>query len=150
MLGCRTIPSKPSFLCLSPLHQQPVCHNSAMTFLLYLLLQFPKSSPQDSFAWVEKSKAVHGQLRTCPRVPHPGACLEPAAEGFCGRHPWAGAGIKAAIWRSPSLAVTHLELLAESELDLTSEKPSHAIQLWILRDCSFEEANMCMCLNTQM
>ena len=150
MLGCRTIPSKPSLLCMSPLHQQPVCRNSAMIFLLYLLFQIPESSLQGSFAWIEKKKAVHSQLRTCRHVLHPRACLESAAEGFCGLHPRAGPGIRAAIQRSPSLAVTHLELLAESELDLTSENPSHAIQLWILRDYSFEGPNTCMCLNMQM
>lgn len=49
-----------------------------------------------------------------------------AVKGFCGLPPWADPDIRAAIWRIPSLAVTHLELLAESELDLTSENLSPA------------------------
>ena len=150
MLRCRTIPSKPSFLCLSPLHQQPVHHNSAMIFLLLLLHQIPKSSLSGGFGWVEKSKALHGQLRTCRHVLHPGVCLESAAEGFCGLHPQAGPGIKAAVCRSPRLAVPHLELLAQSELDLIPGNTNHAVPLWSLGDYSFEGANRCTCLNMQM
>lgn len=81
-------------------------------------------------------------------MPHPVAHLDPASGGFCGLHPQAGPAVEAVIRRSPSLAVAHLELLAESELDLTSENPSCAVQLWILRDYSFDGANMC--LNMQM
>ena len=96
---------------------------------------------------VEKRKAACGQLRVCPCVLRPGARLEPAPEGFCRLQPRAAPAVEVAIWRSLSAAVACLELLAESELDLTSENPICAVQQWILRDCSFEGANTCMCLN---
>lgn len=102
--------------------------------------QFGRGRQEQSCLWPAENLPPCAAPRSTP-----GASLRGVPEGFCGLHPWAGPAVKAAIRRSPSLAVAHLELLAESELDPTSENPS-----WILRDYSFEGANMSIFLNMQM
>lgn len=138
MLGCRTVPSKLFFawaLCISS-------WNVSTVLWFFHCVCYSKSHGADcKFCMGNKSKALFCQLGIWPRMLHPGACLGPAAGGFCRLDLWAGPSVEAMMQESLHLAAAHLKLLADV-LDLTSENLSRAVQLWIPEDYRFEGANV--------
>lgn len=146
MLGCRTISSEPSFLCLSILHERPICHNNAVIFLLYFFIPNPKQFTVRQFCMGRKKQSC-----PCP-ADELSPCTAPRSVFFR----WLQ---RDSLDLPLGLILTSGQQYEEVLVWLTWSFLQSLSWTWclkilvlpiILRDYSFEGANVYMCLNIQI